>query len=124
MTIEERVIEIIASSLSDNDVRPRAKEIMSLIGQARQEERAKVLNEIQARTVSVANLIKKAKAETDAISYAQGVLDGEKKVAREIQAWGDEICEEHFRYNNNMYVMRKHCLKCWQSLKSKYMEGK
>ena len=69
-------------------------------------------------------LIQQAWQETDAISYTQGVLDGGKKAAREIQAWGDEICEEHFRYNNNMYVMRKHCLKCWQSLKSKYMEGK
>ena len=29
-------------------------------------------------------LIQQAKAETDAISYTQGVLDGEKKVAREI----------------------------------------
>ena len=69
-------------------------------------------------------LIHQAKAETDAISYTQGVLDGEKKAAREIFEWGNEICEEHFIYNDKMYVMRKHCRKCWQSLKSKYMEVK
>ena len=67
--------------------------------------------------------LEQAKAETDAISYTQGVLDGEKKAAREIF---EEI--ESWKYVSpaNLYqcTMNEILEKLGQSLKSKYMEGK
>jgi len=94
-----------------------------LIQQAKEEERKKVLNDIQAGAVSVANLIEKARQETDAISYTQGVLDGEKKVAREIfeeiEHFGN-MSKEELEKSQFIIIIPRDCL---QSLKDKFLKA-
>ncbi len=48
-----------------------------------------------------------------------------KKVAEEIDEWGEELCEGHEDYELSkiaikLGVQRRECPICWQALKSKY----
>ena len=70
-------------------------------------------------------IIQQAKAETDAISYTQGVLDGEKKAAREIQG----IAKDYFTMGNYEfcreylpYIVAADGRAIVEAIKSKYIE--
>ena len=63
--------------------------------------------------------VHQARQETDAISYTQGVLDGKKKVAREIFEEFEKLASTHSLWRT-IDIDKDD----WQSLKSKYMEGK
>ena len=69
----------------------------------------------------LANQVQQAKAETDAISYTQGVLDGGKKAAREIINTLQAYTVERPNTGKVRIILD---YGYWQSLKSKYMEGK
>jgi len=72
-------------------------------------------------------LIQQARQETDAISYTQGVLDGERKVTNEIF----EKIEKTYGLNHyddegkaELYVIQIIRADAWQSLKDEYPKNK
>lgn len=84
MTDEEKVIEIIASALSDNDVRPRGKEIMALIEQARQAGIRQVVEWIREHT--------NMPIESDFIIFTDRNVEGELVIGNhiEVRQWQDQ----------------------------------
>ena len=108
---KKKIAEVINKSDADNDEFWIPEDSFERVAQAQRDADAAYYEPI----------IQQARQETDAISYTQGVLDGEKKVAREIFKEIERTYPAITKVLNRLTPYRRIS---WDEFKSKYLEGK